>query len=181
MAGVAAIVQTLKQDDHVIYVQCTNGDSDWLFRNKWKDFGIQVEFIYSSACESILQVMRPNTKVCRLKQEYKTTSNTSSYNTFYISLLPQPKTSCKTFSYFHFKHNCYTSTSFYLGPWNCRVVRLKPFLPVTHIVAVKIVIAVSSHQANSSTVTISVLTSSSHSSFLLTKLPQLYNKTKCDN
>lgn len=63
VAGVAAIVQTLKQDDHVVYVQCTNGDSDWLFRNKWKDFGIQVDFIYSSTCESILQVIRANTKV----------------------------------------------------------------------------------------------------------------------
>ena len=63
VAGVAAIVQTLKQDDHVIYVQITNGDSDWLFRNKWKDFGIQVQFIYSSARESILQVIRENTKV----------------------------------------------------------------------------------------------------------------------
>ncbi|ODN02256.1 Cystathionine gamma-lyase [Orchesella cincta] len=67
VAGVAAIVQTLKQDDHVIYVQCTNGDSDWLFRNKWKDFGIQVEFIYSSACESILQVIRANTKMLWLE------------------------------------------------------------------------------------------------------------------
>lgn len=94
VAGVAAIVQTLKQDDHIIYVQCTNGDSDWLFRNKWKDFGIQVEFIYSSACESILQVMRPNTKVCRLKQEYKTTSIHHHHTFLHCTTLPQPRTAC---------------------------------------------------------------------------------------
>lgn len=30
VAGIAAVVQTLKQGDHIVYIQCSNGDSDWL-------------------------------------------------------------------------------------------------------------------------------------------------------
>lgn len=63
VAGISAVVQTFKQNDHIVYVQCSNGDSDYLFRNKWKDFGMEVDFIYNSECESILQAIKPNTKV----------------------------------------------------------------------------------------------------------------------
>jgi len=63
VAGISAVAQTMKCGDHVIYVQCTNGDSDWLFRNKWKDFGIQVEFTYDRSPNSLVQLIKDNTKV----------------------------------------------------------------------------------------------------------------------
>ncbi|XP_021965866.1 putative cystathionine gamma-lyase 2 [Folsomia candida] len=75
VAGIAAVVQTLKQGDHIVYIQCSNGDSDWLFRNKWKDFGIEVDFIYSNDSNAILDAVRPNTKMVWLETPINPTLN----------------------------------------------------------------------------------------------------------
>jgi cystathionine beta-lyase/cystathionine gamma-synthase len=63
VAGISAVVQTLKKGDHIIYIQCSNGDSDWLFRNKWRDFGMEVDFIYSNDSNTISEAINTNTKV----------------------------------------------------------------------------------------------------------------------
>ena len=61
VAAISAIVQSFKQNDRIIYVQCSNGDSDWLFRNKWAHFGIQTDFCYSNDPHEIAQLLRPTT------------------------------------------------------------------------------------------------------------------------
>ncbi len=38
-------------------------NSEFLTRNKWKDFGMEVDFIYSNDSNTILEAVQLNTKV----------------------------------------------------------------------------------------------------------------------
>jgi O-acetylhomoserine/O-acetylserine sulfhydrylase-like pyridoxal-dependent enzyme len=63
VAAITAVGLILGAGDHVVYVQCTNGDADWLFRTKWQQFGIDVKYVYSNKVQDILPHLQPNTKV----------------------------------------------------------------------------------------------------------------------